>query len=61
MPHLAGRPEAYIFPSRGSVPPAYVVDLAGEIARATSAERFPREGYEEIGRAGDWVLLARRP
>jgi uncharacterized membrane protein len=60
VPHLAGRPEAYIFPSRGLAPPDYVVDLEGVIARATSAGQFAREGYEEIGRAGDWVLLARR-
>lgn len=61
VPHLAGRPEAYIFFSRGAALPAYALDLEGVIARAAAAGRFPRERYEEIGRAGEWVLLARKP
>ena len=60
QPHLAEQREAYVFPARGAVLPAYVLDLEGVITGAAATGAFPRERYDEIGRAGSWVLLARR-
>jgi hypothetical protein len=61
VPHLAARSDAYIFPAHGVAMPAYVLDLDTALDAAARAGDFPREHYDEVGRAGRWVLLALRP
>jgi uncharacterized membrane protein len=60
VPHLAARPEVYIFPARGAAPADYVLEREPVVA-ATPPDRFERARYREIGRVGEWVLLTRAP
>lgn len=54
VPHLATRREVYVFP-RGVPASEYVLDL-----ETRAAPRVPSDRYEELARAGPWVLWRRR-